>query len=190
MSIKKFFSQIMCNHYDATYLCTVKKGNGFDDALLRCNDCGKIIEGYNKPHHIIEGFRVDLQKPGHVKVSFDNGKSVSVHYSLIVENVKKGFWEIGKNAFNVSWMWMHEKSSKKVLDNMDKSDIEKYGSTFNKALSLLSHGSAVTMNLKDGKILLSMISSFMGYDNARSKYRWEKDEVNDKMTFKVRGADK
>ena len=190
MSIKKFFNQIMCNHLDATYLCTVKKGNGFDDALLRCNDCGKIIEGYNKPYHIIEGFRIDLQKSGHVSILLDNGKSVSVHYSLIVENVRKGFWEIEKNAFNVSWMWIHDKENKKALENMKSSPLVMYAKMFAHDMKRLENGSTVVFTIKDGKIFLSILSSHLGYENARSKYRWEKDEVNNTMTFKVRGADK
>lgn len=186
MGLRIFFKQIMCNHYDSTYLCTVKKGNGFDDALFRCNDCGKIIDGYNTPAHVIEGFKVDLMKPGHVVVALDNGKSVSVHHSLIIENVKKGFWDIGKNAFNVSWSWMHDKENKKALENMKSSPLVMYAKMFAHDMKRLENGSTVVFTIKDGKIFLSILSSHLGYENARSKYRWEKKEEEDTMTFNLR----
>lgn len=188
--LKEFASKIWCNHGVTTFVSyaeTTVHYDGSVKSIVRCNKCKKYLSAGHKPAHIVRGIMLDEKKRGHVIVVLDNDNKISLSVKLLIENVSTGLWFVSLDALKHSLSFLFDKVV--AFPESDKTggdqDVIQFG-YYAQWLERLKSGSKVVIPLSDGKIFLMMLSSHYGYENARKRWQWERDDNKQLMTFKAR----
>ena len=184
--LSNFIESLKCKHRSITFVKAFEKEVGHDGnimSLVKCLKCGKYVQKSYSPVHIISGLIIDKNKAGYVGVKI-NDNWVYVTVAVLMKNICIGLWFVSEKVINDSVLYAQSKlrGNKVEVANKEYENFDIQGASIRKLLK----GTTVTLSLAQGKLFLQGLSLNYGYENARKRWSWERDENNDVMIFKTR----